>query len=130
MVQSPGPHLGADLVQCRFADRGQERHEQLAVLGPRGAFPEPEPQEVELDVLMLASPVVVLAVHDPGLLRVQGQPDLAHPFPDRREHMPCLAFADAVHHHVVHVAFERDGRERPGHPRIERVVEEQVRQDR
>jgi hypothetical protein len=70
-----------------------------------------------------------VAVHDPGLVRVQRQPDLGHPFRDRREHAVCLAFANAVHDHIIDVAFEPDVGELPSHPSIERVVQEQVGQD-
>ena len=34
--------------------------------------------------------------------------------------------AGAVHDRIVDIAFEGDARELPGHPRIERVVQEQV----
>jgi hypothetical protein len=33
-----------------------------------------------------------------------------------------------VHDRVIDIALERDARELPGHPRIERVVQEQIRQ--
>src|SRR5262245_23813581 len=51
------------------ADRRQEAHEELppSILRPPG--PKGVAEEVELDVLMLAPPIVVLAVHDLGLLR-------------------------------------------------------------
>src|SRR5260370_38025687 len=35
--------------------------------------------------------VCVLAVHNPGLVRVQAQPDLLHPLPDRLHHHAGLA---------------------------------------
>src|SRR6266567_5339858 len=107
-VQSPGPHLSADPLEGLPADCGQERPEHLAVPGDRGALPEREPQERELNVLMRATPAVVLAAGDPGFLRVQGQPYLSHPFPDRRQHVPCLALADAVDH--------RESRRGESHP--------------
>ena len=50
----------------------------------------------------------VLAVHDPGLVGMQPQPDLLHPLGDRRHHLAGLGFADAVHDRVIHVTFERD----------------------
>ena len=37
-----------------------------------------------------------------------------------------LTFADAVHDRVIHVALERDVRELPGHPRVERIVQEKI----
>jgi hypothetical protein len=33
-------------------------------------------------------------------------------------------------HHVIDIAFELHGRELPGHPGIERIMQKQVRQDR
>src|SRR5262249_13332724 len=54
-------------------DRRQEAYEELppAILGP--PRPKRVAEEVELDVLMLAFPVRVLAVHDLGLLRMKLQ---------------------------------------------------------
>ena len=49
---------------------------------------------------------------------------------ERRQHLTGLPLADAVHDHVIGVALEFDSRELPGHPHIERVVHEQVRQER
>src|ERR1039457_4187889 len=42
----------------------------------------------------------------------------------------CLGLAAAVHYHVIAVALERDGRVGPGHPRVERVMHEEVREQR
>src|SRR5215217_5102110 len=61
---------------------------------------------------------------------MQREPYLGHPFLDFGQHVTGLPLADAVHDHIIHVAFERDRREGPGHPRIERVVKEQISQDR
>lgn len=36
-------------------------------------------------------------------------PTLAHPLRDRLAHPLGLLLADAVHHHVIDVGFERDG---------------------
>src|SRR5664280_329787 len=61
---------------------------------------------------------------------MQPQPDRLHPLRDRRQHRSCLAFADAVHHRVIHIPLERDARKFPGQPRIERIMEEQISQHR
>src|SRR5881227_688345 len=52
---------------------------------PRGGPPRPKrvAQEVELDVLVLALPVAVLAVDDLGLLRVKFQTAFRQARPDR-----------------------------------------------
>src|SRR6266487_2784773 len=59
---------------------------------------------------------------------MQPQPDLFHPAPDRFHHFHGLALAGAMHDRVIHVTFESHARKFPGHPHIERIVEEQIRQ--
>src|SRR5680860_1462106 len=81
-----------------LADRGQKRVENLPVLAPRRAGTEGVPEERERGVLMIEPPLPVLAVHDLGLGRVQPQPDLDHPVPDRHHQAVRLAFGDAMHH--------------------------------
>lgn len=75
---------------------------------------------------MRAPPVPVLAVNDPGFAGMQPQPDLFHPAADRCCHGHCLGVTGAVHYRIVDIALEGNGRELPGHPRIERVVQEQI----
>jgi hypothetical protein len=82
------------------------------------------PQERELGVLVRGTPPFVLAVHDPGLVGMQPQPDLFHPRADRGQHSSCLPLTNAVHHRVIRVAFELHTRKLPGHPRIKRIVQE------
>jgi hypothetical protein len=79
-------------------------------------------------VLVLTPSVAVLAVDDPGLVGVKIQPDLDHSLIDRGPQFLRLSLAPAVHHRIIHVAFESDGRKRPGHPHVECVVEEEVGQ--
>ena len=52
---------------------------------PGGGLTHPGrvPQEDERRVLVIEPPFPVLAVHDLGFLRVQGQPHLGHPLPER-----------------------------------------------
>jgi len=57
-------------------------------------------------VLVIELPLATLAVHDPGLGRVQLQPDLGHPVSDRHHHCICLPFRGAVHDGVVGIALE------------------------
>ena len=58
---------------------------------------------------------------------MQRQPDLAHPLLERGQHMAGLMLGGAVDYCVIHVALESDVQELPGHPHVERVVQEQVR---
>ena len=107
-----------------------ERGEDDPVLVPGTAGPERVPQERERLVLMTPAPVVVLAIHDLGLDRVQLQPDLSQPVRDRRLYLLSLPQRGRVHDHVIDIPFEADAGELPGHPRIERVMQKQVGQDR
>jgi hypothetical protein len=110
------------------ADRRQEAHEELppSILGPPG--PKSVAKEVELDVLMLAPPVIVLAVHDLGLLRVKLKTALLQSLPDRFEHLLRLSLALGVNDHIVSVALEPNVRIGPVHPKIECVMHEEIRQ--
>src|SRR5439155_642541 len=77
LVTALGPVPGADLrshgLHRLRADRGQERHEMLAVLALGQPRPELIPQERERRDLMIVTPVGVLAVDNPGLARMQFQ---------------------------------------------------------
>src|SRR5947209_14074852 len=110
------------------ADRWDEAHEELppSILGPPG--PKGVAKEVELDVIMLAPPVIVLAVHDLGLLRVKLKTALLQTLPDRFEHLLRLSPALGVNDHIVGIALEPDVRIGPGHPEVERIVHEEIRQ--
>jgi len=79
---------------------------------------------------VLAPAPTVLAVDDPRLVRVKPEPDLLHPRGDPAQHVLSLAARRAVHDRVVGVALEWAARMLAGHPNVERVVHEQVRQDR
>ena len=100
--------------------------------GPALGQPRPElvAQERERRDLMIVTPVGVLAVDDARLVRMQLQTDLRQASSDRVPDLVGLGLAATVHDRVVAVALERNGRELPGHPRIERVVQEQVREQR
>src|SRR3954464_10252105 len=110
-------HLGG-LV----ADRREEAHEELPppILGPPG--PKGVAEEVELDVLMLAPPVIVLAIHDLGLLGVKLKTAFLQTLPDRFEHVLRLSPALGVDDHIVSIALEPDVRIGPGHPEVECVM--------
>ena len=58
---------------------------------------------------------------------MQPQPDFNHPVFDRRLHLLSLLLAFAVHNGVICETFKRNVREVPGHPRIKRIVQKQVR---
>ena len=93
-------------------------------LAPRGR--NVKPRNVNEVCSIASAPFAVLAVHDPGLVGMQPQPDLDHPVLQRGQHLAGLALADAVDDRVIDIAFEADPRELPSHPRIKRIVQEQI----
>jgi hypothetical protein len=129
-VQLPPAHGAAEPFKASLLIAGRNAANTFPPRTTGWAGPERVPQEREGRVLPGATPAAVLAVHDPGLVGMQPQPDLGHPVPDRPAGVLRLASADAVHHAVVGVAFERYRREGPAHPRVERVMQKQVRQHR
>src|SRR5262249_29048409 len=123
-MQSPATNFAAFLCQLFPAHRGLKRSEaHPSSLIPRPARTESITQEREPDVGVLPSPVAVLAVNYPGLVRVQSQPDLDHPLADCVPQHFRLPQVCTVHHRIIHVSFEPDSRETPGHQGIERIME-------
>ena len=72
----------------------------------------------------------VLAIHDPCLARMQFEIAGLEPFPDAIKHVFRLASALAVKHGVIGVSGEPNAGKMPRHPEIERVMQEQIGQDR
>src|SRR5919201_3459749 len=87
-----------------------------------------EAEKVEMDVGEVAPPVHILAVDNLRLLRMQHQLAGRKAVSNRTPECPRLLGALAVTDDVVRVPLEWDARKRPRHPRIERVMQEQVRQ--
>ena len=103
----------------------------LALLAvDRLPWPERESEEGKRGVLVLAPTPAVFAVDDPCLVGMEPQSNLVHPLRDPGQHRLGLCPAFAVHDGIVSEAVKRAARILPGHPRIERVVHEQVRQAR
>ncbi len=84
----------------------------------------------ERHVLIGTAPPVVLAVHDPGLVRVQLQPQTGQPRIERGPHLAGLPLGRTMDHGVVGIPFERHGRELPRQEHVERLVQHQVGQHR
>src|SRR5215831_16786965 len=83
---------------------------------------------VKMDVWEVAPPVHILAVDNLRLLRMQHQLAGRKAVGNCTPEYPRLLGALAVTDDVVRVPLEWDARKRPRHPRIERVMQEQVRQ--
>lgn len=109
------------------ADGRVEAAEVVSALRLDLADSEPVPQEDEGGVLARATPLAVLAGPDAGLTGMQRQPCARiQPLRDRGPDPVRFALAAAVDHYIVAVPFNRYPRVLAGHPRVERVVQEQV----
>lgn len=89
--------------------------------------PKLEAQKVEVDVRKVAPAVHILAIDNLRLLWMQYQPADREAVGDRAPQCPRLLGALAVTDNIVRVPLERDVRKCPHHPRVERIVEEQIR---
>src|SRR6202008_4576158 len=85
-----------------------------------------EAEKVKVDVGEVAAPVHILAVDDLRLLRMQHQLAGRKAVGNRAPECPRLLGALAMTNDVVRVPLEPDVRKRPRHPRVERVVQEEI----
>src|SRR6516225_9413103 len=58
------------------------------------------------------------------------KPALRKSRPDGFQHRPCLFLTPAVYDGIVSISLERIVRKGPLHPRIERIMQEEIRQER
>ena len=127
-IDAPAAHL-APHPRLRLARyRRGEVQEVLPEPVLRQPRAERVAEKVERRVLIRATPVGVLAVHDAGLLLIELKAALRQPRSDLGPQLQGLPLAPSVDDDVIAVALEPDGRELPGHPRVERVVHEHVRE--
>src|ERR1035437_6409201 len=94
------------------------------------ALSEREPQEGERGALTGVLSPILLAVDDLRLVGMQAQPDPAQPGGDPPTQIPGLLLTEAMNHNAIPVPLERDARELPNHPLIERIMQEEVREQR
>jgi hypothetical protein len=115
---------------CFGTDRRQETDEELSPPVLRSSRVEGVPEEVELDILVRSPAVIILAVDDLGLHWMKLQTALCQACPDDIEHKPRLLLTPAVDNRVVSVPLERDARKGSLHPRVKRIMQEEIRQER
>src|SRR5215467_2119966 len=58
------------------------------------------------------------------------KPAIRKSHPDGFQHQPCLFLTPAVDDAIVRVSLERIVRKGPLHPRIERIMQKEIRQER
>ena len=87
-------------------------------------------EKVELDPLVLSSPVLVLAVDDFGLRWMQFQTAVGQPSSDGFQHRPRFPFAPAMNDRIIRITLKADAWIVALHPLVKRVVQEQVGEQR
>src|SRR6266446_5246604 len=113
------------------ADRWVKSTEQFVVTGPPDhSRPKAVSEKVELDVRIRSCAISVLAVDDLGFCRMQFQAALCQA--RLKFGLEGLGFllVPAVNQSIISIPTPRKVRVRPRHPEIERVMQEQVRQNR
>jgi len=131
-VEPPPPDRATHGLERFLAHRWDEPDELPTVGHPHRTWRERVAQERERPVLEALPPLRsgVLAVHDLRLVRVQLEPDLFHPAADIAQQDLRVAFSGRVHDDVVHIPGKPHPGMLAGHPCVEGVVQEQVRQHR
>src|SRR3954467_13158939 len=115
---------------CFRADCRDETDEHFPRAIHRSSGPKGVAQKIELHFWISVLPVGILAVHDPGLLRMQFQVAFRKPLPQHIQQLTSLLLTVAMDDRIVCIALEWTRRKLPLHPRIERVVKEKIRQHR
>jgi len=128
-VEVPGPDLLADRLG-RLGAHGRVEAYKEAPSAEHRAAPEGVAEEVEADMLRVPPAVRVFAVHDLRLVGVQLEAEGPEPTGDPSPKTSGLCLRVAVSYNIISVAFERTTGEHPVHPTIERVMHEEVGQQR
>ena len=129
VMKRPAPDISADARQGLRADGGLEtvREDAPVRLHPHYlSGSKLEAEKVKVDVGKVATPVDILAVDDLRLLRMQHQLAGRQAVGNRAPECPRLLGALAMTNDVVRVPLEQDVRKVPHHPRVERVMQEEV----
>jgi hypothetical protein len=134
VVTSGGHPPFSDSCTYRFgsfgAHRWQKAHKMLspAILCPPRL--EGVAQKVELYRSRLPRSIVILAIYDASLCCIELKTALQEATSDGFQYLPGLPLAPAVDDGIVRITLELDMRECPLHPEIERVMQEEISQQR
>ena len=114
----------------RLAADGRGETSEIASPATGQAAPEGIAEEVEAGVPGVSPAVRVLAVHDLRLHGVQLKAQGPEPLGDGDPQHPGLVLSVAVRNNIIRVTLERAARELPVHPHVERIMHEQISQQR
>jgi len=88
---------------------------------------EGKPQEVELDVGISPPAPCILAVDDPGLLRMEFQPAFGQPLLDALPDVSCLPLRLAMHHDIICITLKGLPWMVSPHTFVERIMQKEIR---
>src|SRR6266478_7943605 len=128
--QPPAPHLLAHLGHRVRAHRRGEVDEELAPSILRPPRAKRIPQEIEPFLGIPAWPVVILAVDDTRLARMDLQPTLREPMSDALQDLLRLRLRPAVRDNIIRVPLEWHAGMNPAHPVVEREVQKNISHQR
>jgi hypothetical protein len=129
LVERPASDRLSDGLESFVACRGAEQDAECTPPASRQSRPEPVAEKVERLVWVASAPIFVLAVDDFRLLRMKRQSAVSEPPLKRFAQRPRLLLTVAVTYRIIGIALEGDVRIVTTHPYVERVVEEEIRQE-
>jgi hypothetical protein len=129
-MQVPTPELSSEVAGGLGTRRRTEVDEVLppAMLRPPGS--KRIAQTVEPFVWVGPAPILIFAVDNLRLLRMKRQPTLGKPLLQLLPQALCLRLRLTMTNRVIGIPFDRDVRVVPLPPPIERIMHEEIRQQR
>ena len=126
VLQLPTPDDVSQPLGRFHADRRGISQKETASFPANHSRLEGESEEIKFDVGMVPPTLVILAIDNPGLFRVEGKPASLKPLSNTLYRLCGFVLCNAVNHNVVTVPFEWNMRMVSAHPRIERVMQEEI----
>jgi hypothetical protein len=127
-VQLPAPNSGTDSL-ARLGANGREKTDKVIPCAAHSSSgPKVKSQEVKAFLQVITRPIVILAIDDLGLLRMEFQMALRQPPGYDILKPEGLSLTLAVHKDVVGLALEGNHRIMSLHPHIKGIVQEEIGQ--
>ena len=129
LMERPVSDSLPDRLESFAAGRRTERDAEPL---PPARQPRPKriAEKIEPMVWVVSASIIVLAIDDFGLIRMQRQRALREPLLQRCPQRPGLFFTATMADRIIGVSLERNVRMVPRHPYVERVVQKEIRQER
>ncbi len=129
-LDMPATHASIDLLLRGDTDRRKKVRVNLPFLVHTPSRTESVTKEIKADSRMLFQAIHILAIDDRRFVGMDLQPTLTEAFRDKAHHVFRLRLALAVQQPIVGVSTKWNPRQLASHPRVKRVVQEQICQNR